>query len=156
MLGHDVMRAGERSAHELVGLARAELDVCDAVAVERVFERVEPEAVINCSAWTDVDGAESHREQAHAVNADGAGNLARAAATAGVPLVHISTDYVFDGEAPLDASGAPRAYVESDPTGPRSVYGETKLEGERGPVGSDSTYARGAPLASRGASPSNT
>jgi dTDP-4-dehydrorhamnose reductase len=87
--------------------------------------------VLNCAAWTDVDGAETHREQAHEVNADGAGNLARAAATAGLPMVHVSTDYVFSGEPPRDSAGAPRAYLESDPTGPRSVYGSTKLEGER-------------------------
>ncbi len=68
--------------------------------------------------------------QAHAVNADGAGNLARAAAQAGVQLVHISTDYVFDGEACVDRSGARRPYVESDTTGPRSVYGQSKLAGE--------------------------
>ena len=78
-----------------------------------------------------MDGAETHRELAHAVNADGAGNLARAAAQIGTPLLHISTDYVFDGTAPLDDRGRPRPYVESDPTGPRSVYGETKLAGER-------------------------
>jgi dTDP-4-dehydrorhamnose reductase len=78
-----------------------------------------------------VDGAESHREQAFAVNAQGAGNLARAAAQASLPLLHVSTDYVFDGEARVDARGAPRAYVESDPTGPRSVYGQSKLAGER-------------------------
>jgi dTDP-4-dehydrorhamnose reductase len=131
MLGRDVLRAGERSRHALVGLAHAELDVRDAAAVARAFERARPDAAINCSAWTDVDGAQSHREQAYAVNADGAGNMARAAAAADVPLVHVSTDYVFAGEAPLDASGEPRPYVESDPTGPRSVYGETKLEGER-------------------------
>ncbi len=59
---------------------------------------------------------------------DGAGNLARAAAQAGAPLVHVSTDYVFDGEAPRDAQGRPRPYVESDPTGPRTVYGRTKLD----------------------------
>ena len=92
--------------------------------------RVRPEAIVNCAAWTDVDGAETHRRQAHAVNADGAGNLARAAASAGVPLVHVSTDYVFSGEAPLDARGLPRPYMESDPTGPRSVYGHSKLAGE--------------------------
>ncbi|MGD0454062.1 MAG: dTDP-4-dehydrorhamnose reductase [Solirubrobacteraceae bacterium] len=136
MLGLDVLRAGERAGHELVGLTRAELDVTDAAAAQQAFERVRPEAALNCAAWTDVDGAESHREQAHAVNAGGAGNLARAAAGAGVPLVHVSTDYVFSGEAFVDASGAPRAYVESDPTGPRSVYGETKLEGERQVLGS--------------------
>jgi dTDP-4-dehydrorhamnose reductase len=131
MLGRDVMRAGERGGHELVGLARAELDVVDGAAVERAFARVRPDAVVNCSAWTDVDGAETHRAQAHAVNADGAGNLARAASAAGVPLLHVSTDYVFSGEAPLDAAGAPRPYVESDRTGPRSIYGKSKLAGER-------------------------
>jgi dTDP-4-dehydrorhamnose reductase len=87
--------------------------------------------VVNCAAWTDVDGAETHRDQARAVNATAAGILAREAADMGVPLVHLSTDYVFDGDPPLDADGRPRPYVESDPTGPRSVYGETKLAGER-------------------------
>lgn len=131
MLGGDVLRAGERGGHELVGLARAQLDVTDPRAIDAAFARERPQAVVNCAAWTDVDGAEGHREQAHAVNADGAGKLARAAARAGVPLVHVSTDYVFSGEAFVDAGGAPRAYVESDPTGPKSVYGQTKLEGER-------------------------
>ena len=131
MLGLDVLRAASHAGHELVGLARPELDVADGAAVEEAFARVRPDAALNCAAWTDVDGAETHREQAHAVNADGAGNFARAAAAAGVPLVHVSTDYVFDGVAPLDSAGRPRAYVESDPTGPRSVYGETKLAGER-------------------------
>jgi dTDP-4-dehydrorhamnose reductase len=69
--------------------------------------------------------------EAHAVNARGAGNLARAAAAVDIPLVHVSTDYVFKGEAPRNAAGAPRPYLESDPTGPRSVYGATKLAGER-------------------------
>jgi len=131
MLGLDVLRAGERAGHELVGRSRSELDVTDPRAVAEAFSRARPDAVVNCAAWTDVDGAESHREQAHAVNVDGAGNLARAAAEAGVPLVHVSTDYVFDGHARSDATGAPRPYVESDPTGPRSVYGETKLAGEQ-------------------------
>ena len=130
MLGLDVLRAGERAGHELIGVDLPELDITDAAAVERHLEHAGVDAVLNCAAWTDVDGAETHVEQAHAVNADGAGNLARAAAQAGVPLVHISTDYVFDGEACVDASGAPRAYVESDRTGPRSVYGQTKLAGE--------------------------
>ncbi len=130
MLGRDVMRAGERAGWELVGLPRRELDVADAAAVERAFERLRPDAAVNCAAWTDVDGAETDPRQARAVNATGAGNVARAAAAAGVQLVHVSTDYVFAGDAPLDATGEPRAYVESDPTGPRSVYGETKLEGE--------------------------
>jgi dTDP-4-dehydrorhamnose reductase len=131
MLGLDVLRAGERAGHELIGVDLPELDITDAVAVQRALERAAPDAVLNCAAWTDVDGAETHVEQAHAVNADGAGNLARAAALAGLSLVHVSTDYVFSGEACVDASGAPRAYVESDPTGPRSAYGQSKLAGEQ-------------------------
>ncbi len=131
MLGLDVLRAGERAGHELVGLTRAELDVTDDAAVAEAFARVRPEVALNCAAWTDVDRSETHPEQAHAVNADGAGNLARAAAQASVPLVHVSSDYVFDGEACVGQSGAPRPYVESDPTGPRSVYGQSKLAGER-------------------------
>jgi dTDP-4-dehydrorhamnose reductase len=131
MLGLDVLRAGERAGHELVGLTRAELDVTDEAGVQEAFARARPDAALNCAAWTDVDGAEAHRQQAHAVNADGAGNLARAAAAAGVGMVHVSTDYVFDGQAPLDPAGAPRPYLESDPTGPRSVYGQSKLAGER-------------------------
>jgi dTDP-4-dehydrorhamnose reductase len=135
MLGLDVMRAGERAGHELVGLTHAELDIADAAAVAEAFARISPEAALNCAAWTDVDGAETHVEQAHAVNATGAGNLARAAAQAGVPLVHVSSDYVFDGEACVGASGAQRPYMESDPTDPRSVYGQSKLAGEQQVLG---------------------
>jgi dTDP-4-dehydrorhamnose reductase len=131
MLAHDVRRVAERAGHELVLVDLPELDITDAEAVNAFFARERPEASINCAAWTDVDGAESKQEQAHAVNADGAGNLARAAAQVGSPLLHISTDYVFDGTAPLDATGRPRPYIESDPVGPRSVYGSTKLDGER-------------------------
>jgi dTDP-4-dehydrorhamnose reductase len=136
MLGHDVARASERSGHELVLVDLPEIDITDAAAVDELLDMVlaEPgslQAIVNCAAWTDVDGAESKPELAHAVNADGAGNLARSAARIDVPLLHISTDYVFDGVPPLDADGRPRPYVESDPTGPRSVYGSTKLDGER-------------------------
>ncbi len=131
MLGFDVLRVAGAAGHELVAVDVEELDITDPSAVEEAFARIHPEAVINCAAWTDVDGAESHCEQAHGVNADGARNLAMAAAWERVPLVHVSTDYVFSGEAFVDANGAPRAYLESDPTGPRSVYGQTKLAGER-------------------------
>jgi dTDP-4-dehydrorhamnose reductase len=136
MLGHDVARAGERAGHELVLVDLPELDITKPAAVEELLERLRGEqgsldGVINCAAWTDVDGAESKRAAAQAVNADGAGNVARAAAKIDVPLLHLSTDYVFDGKAPVDANGKPRPYVESDSTGPRSVYGSTKLEGEQ-------------------------
>jgi dTDP-4-dehydrorhamnose reductase len=131
MLGGDVRRAAARAGHEPIALAHAELDVADRDSVERALAAAKPDAVINCAAWTDVDGAESHPRQAAAVNALGAGNLAHAAAQAGLPLVHVSTDYVFDGSPPLEPAGRPRPYVESDPTGPLSVYGATKLDGER-------------------------
>jgi dTDP-4-dehydrorhamnose reductase len=131
MLGHDVRRVAEQAGHDLILVDLPELDITDERAVQDFFERERPEATINCAAWTDVDGAESKQAQAHAVNADGAGNLARAAATLGTPLLQLSTDYVFDGNAPLDGTGVARPYLESDPTGPRSVYGSTKLEGER-------------------------
>jgi dTDP-4-dehydrorhamnose reductase len=136
MLGHDIARAAERSGDELVLVGRAELDITDAAAVEATLGRLQGEpggldGIVNCAAWTDVDGAESKQELAYAVNADGAGVLARGAAQAGIPLLHVSTDYVFDGVAPLGEGGRARPYVESDPTGPRSVYGSTKLEGER-------------------------
>jgi dTDP-4-dehydrorhamnose reductase len=130
MLGRDLLGAGERAGHAVVGLTHAELDVSDAQAVEREVARTDADALVNCSAWTDVDGAEGDRGSAFAVNALGAGNLARAAAAGGIPLVHVSTDYVFDGRPPHDTDGRPRPYVESDPTGPISVYGESKLAGE--------------------------
>ena len=136
MLGRDLARAGERAGHELVLVDLPEIDITDGPAVEELIDGLVEgpqslQAIVNCAAWTDVDGAETKREQAYAVNADGAGHLARAAARAGVPLLHLSTDYVFDGVAPIGADGRPRPYVESDPTGPRSVYGSSKLDGER-------------------------
>jgi dTDP-4-dehydrorhamnose reductase len=145
MLGHDVRRVAERAGHELVLVDLPELDITDMTAVDQLLDRLHGEpgsldAIVNCAAWTDVDGAEEKREAAHAVNADGAGNLARSAARIGVPLLHISTDYVFDGVAPLDDAGRPRPYVESDPTGPRSVYGSTKLDGERQVLGASRSH----------------
>jgi dTDP-4-dehydrorhamnose reductase len=132
MLARDVQRAGERTGAELVGLDLPELDIVDEHSVRDAFERVRPDAVVNCAAWTDVDGAERNPQAAHAVNAGGAGNLARAAAARELPLVHVSTDYVFDGQPPRDARGEPRPYLESDRGGPPlSVYGQSKLAGEQ-------------------------
>ncbi len=133
MLGRDVLRAGERAGAEIVPLSRAELDITDETAIAGLLERERGglDGIINCAAWTDVDGAESDPGGARAVNATGPGILARAAAAAGVALLHVSTDYVFDGVAPTDSTGRPRPYLETDPTGPRSVYGASKLEGEQ-------------------------
>jgi len=127
MLGRDVVCRARQEDHEVVALARAELDVTDPDAVGRALAGARPDAVVNCAAWTDVDGAESHANDAYLVNATAAGSVARAAAAAGARLVHVSTDYVFDGERPPDAA----AYVESDATGPRSAYGRSKLAGEQ-------------------------
>jgi dTDP-4-dehydrorhamnose reductase len=137
MLGQDVVGAARERGWDVTGLAHAELDVTDAAAVRSAIEAAGAAAVVNCAAWTDVDGAESDPDGARAVNATGAGNVARAAAATGARLVHVSTDYVFDGE-----QHAP--YAESDPTGPRSVYGRTKLEGERrvAEAGGDHAIAR--------------
>jgi dTDP-4-dehydrorhamnose reductase len=117
MLGRDVVRAA--SDHEVVALARAELDITDADAVSAAIEAARPDAIINCAAWTDVDGAEEHEAAATAVNGAGAGHLAQH----GVHLVQVSSDYVFDGDAS-------EPYTEDAPTGPRSAYGRSKLAGE--------------------------
>ncbi|MCF6385452.1 dTDP-4-dehydrorhamnose reductase [Mycobacterium sp. MBM] len=85
------------------------------------------DVVINCAALTAVDTAEAEPVRAHAVNATGAGNVARACAAKGARLIHLSTDYVFSGTF----DGPPRPYAEDDPVGPRSVYGRSKLAGER-------------------------
>jgi dTDP-4-dehydrorhamnose reductase len=131
MLGGDVARVGERGGHELILATRTDLDITDRQSVDSFVGESGADALVNCAAWTDVDGAESHPHDARAVNADGAGYVADAAARADIPLVHVSTDYVFSGNPPDDREGSPRPYVESDRTGPRSVYGHTKLDGER-------------------------
>ncbi len=123
MLGTDVVRSARAAGHDVIALARADLDVSDAAAVDRAIAEHEPNAVVNCAAWTDVDGAEADEAGAAAINATGAGHVARAADAADAMLVHVSTDYVFDG-----TKNTP--YVESDATGPRSAYGRTKLAGE--------------------------
>ena len=99
------------------------MDVTDAEAVRAELDLERPDMVVNCAAWTDVDGAETAEDGAFAVNGTGAGNVAAAAREVGAAVVFVSTDYVFDGE-----KGAP--YVESDQPAPLSAYGRTKLAGE--------------------------
>jgi dTDP-4-dehydrorhamnose reductase len=123
MLGHDVTTAAARAGHEATPLSRRELDVGNAAAAREIVAAARPDAVINCAAWTDVDGAEASEPAATTVNGDGAGNVAAAAAAAGAFTVQVSTDYVFDGTA-----SSP--YVESSPTAPMSAYGRSKLAGE--------------------------
>src|SRR6476660_3550015 len=96
MLGRDVVRAAQAAGHEVQGLAHAELDVTDAGAVDAAVSDAAPEAVVNCAAFTDVDGSEADEARATAVNGGGAGHVAAAAARAGAIVVHVSSDYVFD------------------------------------------------------------
>jgi dTDP-4-dehydrorhamnose reductase len=134
MLGQDVVAAARRVEHEVVALARTDLDVTDAAAVAEAMAAHRPEAVLNCAAWTDVDGAEEHEDEAAAVNTAGAARVARAASGVGASVVQVSTDYVFDG-----LKGAP--YVESDAPAAVSAYGRTKLAGEREVAGAGRTCA---------------
>ena len=91
MLGHDVQAAADELGHEASGLTRSELDIRDADAVMRAVAELKPEVVINCAAWTDVDGAEDGYDAALAINGTGAGNVGRAAAAGGAWTVHVST-----------------------------------------------------------------
>ncbi|MDQ6606941.1 MAG: dTDP-4-dehydrorhamnose reductase [Actinomycetota bacterium] len=124
MLGIDVGISAGARGHEVISLARAELDIADAAAVQAQLGDVRPDAVINCAAYTDVDGAESDPASALRVNGDGAGILAAAAYALGAWTIHVSSDYVFDG-----SKATP--YLEFDATGPASAYGRSKLAGER-------------------------
>jgi dTDP-4-dehydrorhamnose reductase len=124
MLGKDLVRAAEAAGHDVMGLTREDADITDLEAIEAAVRGAAPDIVINCAGWTDVDGAEASPEDAHRANADGAGNVATAAARSGAWIVQISTDYVFDG-----SKRSP--YVESDPPSPLSSYGRSKLAGER-------------------------
>src|SRR5579875_840794 len=116
--------AATAAGHEPVALGRSELDITDAAAVRARIAAAHPQLVVNCAAFTDVDGAEQAEGQARAVNAAGAGNVAAAAAACGAWVVHVSSDYVFDGRAR-------RPYLESDRPAPINAYGRTKLAGER-------------------------
>jgi dTDP-4-dehydrorhamnose reductase len=123
MLGTDVARAAAFVNHEVVAIGHDELDIADAEAVRARIARELPDAVVNCAAYTNVDGAEDDLRTAMDVNGHGARNVAEAAAIVEAPVVYVSTDYVFDG-----TKDGP--YVESDPVHPLSVYGQSKLAGE--------------------------
>lgn len=106
------------------------IDISNKKSVERLISEVKPNTVINCAAYTNVDKAETDYKNAYLVNAQGPKNLAEVCNKNNIDLFHISTDYVFNGCA-LVENGCPRPYVESDECDPKTVYGKTKLEGER-------------------------
>ena len=128
MLGSDLVAALADDGADVIGLSRKELDVTDEVAIAAALADCRPDVVVNCAAWTAVDEAEAHEDEALAVNGTGAAHVAAAiaagSAAPGCRLVHLSTDYVFAGDAT-----AP--YAEHDVPGPRTAYGRTKLAGEQ-------------------------
>jgi dTDP-4-dehydrorhamnose reductase len=123
-LGTDVVDHLSAAGDEVTAVDRAQLDIAVGEDVDRLVAEVRPDVVINCAAFTAVDRCESEVELAHAVNEHGVRSLAQACGRVGAHLVHLSTDYVFDGR--LD-----RPYREDDATNPQSVYGRSKLAGER-------------------------
>ena len=124
MLGQDVTAAATRAGHHVTPLSRHELDVRDAHATRVAVAAARPHAVINCAAWTDVDGAEANEAEATELNGAAAGHVATAAQRAGAFVVQVSTDYVFDG-----TGSSP--YTESAAVSPQSAYGRSKLAGEQ-------------------------
>lgn len=118
-----------KGRHDVTALGRPALDLKDPASIERAVTATNPEAIINAGAYTAVDKAESEEAEATAVNA-GSGDLARAAAERGIPFLHVSTDYVFDGTSP-------RPYREDDPVAPLGAYGRSKLAAERAVADAD-------------------
>jgi dTDP-4-dehydrorhamnose reductase len=123
MLGRDLVIALERHGDTVTSLSHGDLDVTDSAATAAAVATHQPDVIVNCAAWTAVDDAELREDQALLINGTGAANVA-AACGPGVRLVHISTDYVFDGNAR-------DPYRETDPPAPRCAYGRTKLAGEQ-------------------------
>jgi dTDP-4-dehydrorhamnose reductase len=123
MLGQDLM-VHLAARHEVLGLERAEADITNADQVLRAVKTKDPEVVIHAAAFTAVDDCERRPELAFQVNAEGTRNLAMACREWHLPVLYVSTDYVFDGEKPTP-------YVEQDTPNPINVYGRSKFEGER-------------------------
>jgi dTDP-4-dehydrorhamnose reductase len=124
MLGTDMVIEAKKAGHDVRGIDFPQIDITKPQSVGEIVAEARPEAIINCAAYTAVDACETNAETAFAVNARGPTNLAAVASECGALLVHYSTDYVFDGKKTSP-------YVESDPTSPLTVYGRSKLEGER-------------------------
>ena len=123
-LGYDVMNELAKRGYEGVGVDVEEMDITDSVAVEQVMTEVHPDKVVHCAAWTAVDAAEDNQEVCHKVNVDGTANIAKMCGKLDIPMVYISTDYVFDGQGT-------RPWEPDDPVvEPLNVYGHSKYEGE--------------------------
>ena len=123
-LGYDVMNELAKRGYEGVGVDVEEMDITDSVAVEQVMTEVHPDKVVHCAAWTAVDAAEDNQEVCHKVNVDGTANIAKMCGKLDIPMVYISTDYVFDGQGTTPWQPDCKDYA------PLNVYGQTKLDGE--------------------------
>lgn len=119
-----LVEAAKRRGSQIKAMGRPALNIVDEASIVSAITDARPSLVINAAAYTAVDLAETEPEQAQAVNAQAPGWIAREAAKAGAPVIHLSTDYVYDGSKPTP-------YVEDDPVAPLGVYGASKLEGER-------------------------
>lgn len=124
MVGSDLHNELKGLAEETVAVGRVELDVADRTAVVSLVRSTKPDVIVNCAAYTKVDDCETNEELANAINGHAVGTLADAANETGALLVHISTDFVFDGTSR-------RPYEVTDPTTPLSAYGRSKLLGEQ-------------------------
>jgi len=124
-IGRHLIETGAQLGRNVVALTHAEADICDPSAVESTIARHRPTAIVNAAAYTAVDNAENEPKRAFEVNRDGATIVAAAAAKAELPLIHLSTDYVFDGTAR-------EPYREEDAVNPQGVYARSKEAGERG------------------------
>ncbi|OQX23809.1 MAG: dTDP-4-dehydrorhamnose reductase [Desulfobacteraceae bacterium IS3] len=122
-LGWELLRQGDRFGAEVIGVDLPESDITDKRNVAEMISNLQPSLVINAAAYTAVDKAESEQAIAFSVNRDGPANLAESCEKAGIPMIHVSTDFVFDGKKTSP-------YTESDPVSPLSVYGKSKAEGE--------------------------
>jgi dTDP-4-dehydrorhamnose reductase len=122
-LGYELMRQGQSLKLDILGVDLPQTDITRMAQITDIFADYQPSLVINAAAYTNVDEAESEPELAMAINKDGPANIARACVANKIPLIHISTDYVFDGK-----KGTP--YRETDPVSPIGVYGRSKAEGE--------------------------
>ena len=124
-LGHDVMNELAKRGYEGVGVDVEEMDITDAAAVDSVIREAKVDSVVHCAAWTAVDAAEDNEEMCRKVNADGTENIARVCKALDIPMIYLSTDYVFDGEGT-------RPWEPDDQVScPLNIYGQTKYEGEQ-------------------------
>ena len=122
-LGKELTRQGGAALSEIFPFDLPELDIADPFGVARIIDGTRPDLIVNAAAYTNVDGAEDEPEAAFTANSDGPECLAKACRDAGIPMIHISTDYVFSGDTA-------EPYQEKDPVAPMGVYGRSKAEGE--------------------------